>query len=79
MMEKSLRIKRKGGGNIFGLPLPPSPREVKEALDEVVEGVTGLKEIPKALLELIPEAEKDFKEADRALKGARFRGKRKKP
>ena len=59
-----------------GLTLP-DPSEVKEKLEEAVEGLSGLKDVPKTLIDKLVEADEDFRGADRALRGARFRGKRK--
>lgn len=63
---------RKRTGNIN---LPP-PDEIKKKLEEVVEGLSGLKEAPKTIIDRLVEADSDFREADRALRGARFKGRR---
>ena len=62
-----------------GLPFPepPDPEEIKEIIGKVVEGLSEIKTLPKELVDRATEAEGDFREANRAFRGARP-GKRKK-
>ena len=62
-----------------GLPFPepPDPGEIKEIVEKVVEGISEIKTLPKALVNRATEAEEDFREADKSFRGARF-GKKKK-
>ena len=59
----------------FGLSPPPSPGQIREIVEEVIEGISEIKEIPKALVDRVTEADADFRDADRALRGTRVRGK----
>ena len=61
-----------------GLPFPepPDPGEIKEIVGKVVEGIGEIKTLPKELVDRATEAEGDFREADKAFRGARF-GKKK--
>ena len=75
------RVKTSGG--LLGLPSLPDPagiREsvegVKESIEQVIEGITGLKDIPKTLLEGITEADEDFRSADKEFRSTRIRGPR---
>ena len=61
-----------------GIPALPNPSEIKEKLEEAVEGLSGLKDVPKTLMDRLVEADGDFKEADKALRGTRIRSGRKK-
>jgi len=78
------KLKMKGG--LLGLPSLPDPSGLKESIDgvkesieQVVEGFTGLKDIPRTLLEGITEAEKDFRTADKEFRSTRIgRGRRRK-
>jgi len=61
----------------LGIPAPPDPEEAIEILQEVVNGVTDLKDVPKTILEKVVEADEDFRGADKAFRGTRIRkGKR---
>ena len=60
----------------FGLPLPPDPGEIREVVEEVVGGIREAKEIPKNLMDHLVEAETDFKETDKALRGTRVKGRK---
>ncbi|GAJ16493.1 unnamed protein product [marine sediment metagenome] len=42
-----------------------------------MEGLSELKDVPQAVISRVVEADKDFREADRALRGTRLRGKKK--
>jgi len=68
------RSKRGSGA---GLPTLPDPSEIKESVETIVESITNLKDLPKSLIGKITEADRDFKEADQALRSTRVRGKRK--
>ena len=70
-----LPSKKSRGGSPF--PTPPDPSEVKKSVEKIVEGLSELKDVPQAVISRVVEADKDFREADRALRGARFRGKKK--
>ncbi len=75
------KIIRKNKSPLPGLPLPqlpmlPDPNEIKEAAEALVQGVTGLKDVPKTLIDGVVEADQDFRSADRALRSARFGGKK---
>ena len=60
-----------------GLPTLPNPNEVKEGVETIVEAITNLKSLPKTLIDRITEVDQDFKEADKALRSTRIRGKKK--
>ena len=60
-----------------GPPTLPDPNEVKEGVEKVVESITNLKDLPKTLIDRVVEADEDFKEADKALRSTRVRGKKK--
>jgi len=68
---------RKGQGP-FGLPPLPSPSEIQEGIEQVIEGASKLKELPKSLADRAAEASEDFQTADQALRGSRVRTGRKK-
>lgn len=68
----SRKARRRAGG-----PTLPDPNEIKEKLEEAVEGLSGLKDIPKTLMDRVVEANEDFQAADKALRGTRVRGRRK--
>jgi len=70
----SRRSKRRSTAS---LPTLPDPNEVKEAIETVVESITNLKDLPKALIGEITEADRDFREADKSLRSTRIRGKKK--
>jgi len=70
----SRRSKR---GSTASLPTLPDPNEVKETVEAIVESITNLKDLPKALISKITEADQDFREADKALRSTRIRGKKK--
>jgi len=55
------------------LPTPPDFSEVKESVEKVIEGLSELKEVPKSVIDRVVEADEDFREADRALRGTRLR------
>ena len=55
----------------------PSPQELKEKAERIVGDLSELKDIPKALMDRLTEADEDFRDADRSLRGTRLRGKRK--
>jgi len=59
------------GGPPF--PTPPDPSEVKKSVEKIVEGLSELKDVPQAVISKVVEADKDFREADRALRGTRLR------
>ena len=61
-----------------GLPFPepPDPGEVREIVEKVIEGIGEIKALPKTLINRATEAEKDFREADKSFRGARFRKKK---
>ena len=61
----------------LGLPPLPNPSEVQGAVEQLIEGASKLKEVPKALADRAAEASGDFQTADQALRGARIRTGRK--
>ena len=63
----------------FGLPPLPDPSEIQAGVEQIIEGASKLKELPKALADRAAEASEDFQTADAALRGSRIRtGKKKK-
>ena len=72
-----IKPRRKGRSQLPGdLPLPPDLGEVKGIFEKILGGVADLKDLPKTFLRGVTEADGDFREADRALRGTRVRGKR---
>ena len=67
--------KKSGVSPGIGLPTLPNPDKVKEGVEGVIESITNLKDLPKTLIDRVVEADRDFKEADKALKSTRVRGK----
>lgn len=65
----------KGGKTI--LPPLPDPSEIKEGLERVVESLSEAKGIPKELMKRVKEADEDFRDVDKSLRGTKVRGKRK--
>ena len=57
---------------------PPLPNlgEIKEKLEEVVGGISDLKNVPKDLIGKLVEADEDFRGADKALRSTRLQGKK---
>jgi len=49
----------------------PDPEEVKEGVEKVVDSLSKIKDIPKAIMDRAVEAEEDFREADRAFRGVK--------
>jgi len=76
------KLKLRGPLDLPSLPDPgglkDSIDEIKKSVEQVVEGLTGLKDIPKTLLGGISEVESDFRKADKEFRGARIRGPRRK-
>ena len=68
---------RRGQGPL-GLPPLPDPSEIQGAVEQLIEGASKLKEVPKALADRAAEASEDFQTADEALRGSRIRTGRKK-
>jgi len=58
------------------LPSLPNPSEIKEGLEKVVEGITEAKGIPKELMKRVKEADEDFRDIDKSLRGTKVRGKK---
>ena len=69
---------RKKAKRKSGLHFPPSPGEIKEQAEKIMEGLGELKEVPKTLMDKAVEAEEEFRGADKAFRGTRFKGKGKK-
>ena len=63
---------KKIGGD---LPLPDLG-EVKDTVEKAVEGLSGLKDVPKTIMDRVVEADQDFRGADKALRSTRLRKKR---
>jgi len=74
---KTRKVLRVGGGP-FKLPQLPSPGEIKDTVEQIIEGVSQIKEIPKSLVDHLADADEDFRGADRLFRGTRLRGGRKK-
>lgn len=69
-LSRTRRTKRRSG-----LHFPPSPGEIKEQAEKIMSGLSELKEVPKALMDKAVEAEEEFRSADKAFRGTRFKGK----
>ena len=59
------------------LPPLPDPGEIREGLEKVVEGISEAKGIPKGLMKRVKEADEDFRDIDKSLRGTKVRGKKK--
>ena len=66
--------KRRASRGLLGML--PDPREIFGGIHGLVDKLSELKDVPKVLIDHVVEADKDFKEADKSLKGARIRGKK---
>ena len=62
--------------NLLEPPHPGKLQELGETAKGVVDEILGLRSLPKELLGRIPEAEEDFRQADKALRRTRIKGKR---
>lgn len=62
----------------LGLPGLPDPREVKDTVEKVMEGLSELKDLPQSLVKKAMEAEEDYRDADKAFRGSKFKAKKKK-
>ena len=76
-------VKKRGGSSLMGktpilprlpgFPEPPDFGTIKEVVDTAVEGLQEMRTAPKTILETLKDADGDFREANKALKGVRFR------
>ena len=57
----------------LNLPLPPEPSEIRELAEKAIEGLSEIKTIPQEIVSILTEADRDFREADRSLRGVRLR------
>ena len=71
-------LRPSGLGSFLDLPSLPDPSKIKDTLEQAVENITDLKDVPKTLLQGITEADLDFREASKAFRKARIKGPRKK-
>jgi len=55
------------------LPNLPDPGQIREVVEEIVDGVAQIKTLPQELIGRLSEADGDFKEADKVLRSARMR------
>ena len=68
--------KKKGLLSSLELPDLPSPNDLREIAEGIVEGLSEIKEIPKTLVHHLTEADQDFREADKTLRSTRLGGKK---
>ena len=70
---REMGLEVKGSRRKSKSSLLPSPGEIREHVEEIVSGLSELKDVPKAIMDRAVEAESDFRKADRTFRGTRLK------